>query len=119
MFGIGTTEIIVIFIVALLFLGPKRLPELARTVGRAFADFRRTASDLQSHLNVDAAPRYTPPPRPAAVPSPAPPASVEASVEKPAESSTPSGVEEPKSESAQDATSESHSTQAASESSKP
>ena len=65
MFGIGTTEIIVIFIVALLFLGPKRLPDLARNLGRALADFRRTANDLQSHLNVDVAPpRYSPPPRP-------------------------------------------------------
>lgn len=115
MFGIGTTEIIVIFIVALLFLGPKRLPELARTVGRAFADFRRTASDLQSHLNVDAAPRYTPPPRPVTVPSPAPQVSAESAVEEPA---TPNSVLETEPGSAKDATAESDITSTAGESSK-
>lgn len=83
MFGIGTTEIIVIFIVALLFLGPKRLPELARNLGRVFADFRRTANDLQSHLNVDAVTRYSPPPRPA----------TQTPIEKPAESQPASAAQ--------------------------
>ncbi len=76
MFGIGASEIIVIFVVALLVFGPKRLPEIARNIGRVFAEFRRTANDLQSHLNVNATTHYTPPPRPAVQPS----------AEKPAES---------------------------------
>ncbi len=77
MFGIGATELVVIFVVALLFLGPKRLPELARNLGRALGDFRRAASDIQSHLNVDATPRYTPPP--------VTPPAVQSTTEKPAE----------------------------------
>lgn len=77
MFGIGATELVVIFVVALLFLGPKRLPELARNLGRALGDFRRAASDIQSHLNVDTTSRYTPPP--------VTPPAVQGAAEKPAE----------------------------------
>src|SRR5262245_43271248 len=51
MFGIGMTEMIVIFVIALIVLGPKRLPELARTLGRTLAEFRRTASDLRREFS--------------------------------------------------------------------
>jgi Tat protein translocase TatB subunit len=47
MFGIGMTEMIVIFVIALVVLGPKRLPELARSLGRTLAEFRRAATDLR------------------------------------------------------------------------
>ncbi len=47
MFGIGMTEMVVILVIALVVLGPKRLPELARTLGRTLAEFRRTATDLR------------------------------------------------------------------------
>ena len=46
MFGIGMTELIVIFAIALIVLGPKRLPELARSLGRGIAEFRRASLDL-------------------------------------------------------------------------
>ena len=53
MFGIGLTEVIIILIVALLVVGPKKLPELAKTLGRGLAEFRRTADDFKSSVYQD------------------------------------------------------------------
>ncbi|MFA7683338.1 MAG: Sec-independent protein translocase protein TatB [Syntrophales bacterium] len=46
MFGIGMPEAILIGVVALIVVGPKKLPELARTLGKGLSEFRRTASDV-------------------------------------------------------------------------
>jgi Tat protein translocase TatB subunit len=53
MFGLGMGELLVILALALLFLGPKRLPDLASTLGKAIRSFRRATSDLQEQLEVD------------------------------------------------------------------
>lgn len=53
MFGIGPLELVVILVVALLVFGPKRVPELARTVGRGLAEFRRASNDLRKTLALD------------------------------------------------------------------
>jgi sec-independent protein translocase protein TatA len=49
MFGtLGVQEMVVIFIVALVLFGPKKLPELGRTIGKAITEFRRASNDLKS-----------------------------------------------------------------------
>jgi len=47
MFGIGLPEMIIILVVALLVVGPSKLPELARTLGKAFSEFRRMADEVK------------------------------------------------------------------------
>ena len=53
MFGLGLTEIIIILVVALLVVGPKKLPELAKTLGRSMGEFRRTADDFKESIYRD------------------------------------------------------------------
>ena len=53
MLGIGMQEIIIILIVALIIIGPKKLPDLARALGRAMGEFRRAADDLKENLDIN------------------------------------------------------------------
>jgi Tat protein translocase TatB subunit len=54
MFGIGTGEILLLLVIALIVLGPERMPKLARDLGRAVAEFRKTSDELRGEfLNAD------------------------------------------------------------------
>jgi len=53
MFGIGMPELILIAVVALIVLGPKKLPDLAKSLGRAVRKFRKATSELKETLQVD------------------------------------------------------------------
>ncbi|UCG39277.1 MAG: twin-arginine translocase subunit TatB [bacterium] len=53
MLGIGMQEILVILVVALIVIGPRRLPELAKTLGKGLAEFKKAADDLQETVRTD------------------------------------------------------------------
>ncbi|MEA3428316.1 MAG: Sec-independent protein translocase protein TatB [Thermodesulfobacteriota bacterium] len=53
MFGIGMPEMILIAAVALIVLGPKKLPELAKSLGRAVREFKKATSELKESIDVD------------------------------------------------------------------
>ena len=52
MFNIGPAELIVIFLVALLVVGPKRLPQLGRTIGKSLREFRRASDDFKQQFDL-------------------------------------------------------------------
>ena len=64
MFGIGGWEMVLICVVALLVFGPKRLPELARSLGKGLAEFRKASSDLRRSIDFDLDPTRTSAPDP-------------------------------------------------------
>ena len=50
MFGIGMPEMILILAVALIVIGPKKLPDLAKSLGRALGEFKRATTDLKDSI---------------------------------------------------------------------
>ncbi len=71
MFGIGPVELAVVLVLALLIMGPAKLPQLARTLGRGMAEFRRASNELRRSIDIDLAEhKIEPPPAPAQAGSP-------------------------------------------------
>ncbi len=88
-FQLGLPEVILVLVIALVFLGPKRLPEAGQALGKGMREFREGIAGLEHHNEHDsvaqlppAAPVYTPPP--AYIPPPGVPASY-----------TPPGADQP------------------------
>jgi sec-independent protein translocase protein TatA len=50
MFNIGPPELIIILVLALIIFGPKRLPEIGKTVGKSLKEFRQASSDIRREL---------------------------------------------------------------------
>lgn len=94
MFGIGGPELLLILAVALIVLGPKKLPELARALGKGLAEFRRATDELKDEFKkmeyeVDSpTPAVTEKPEPQ--PAPADDTSIPAAANPPAATATPS-----------------------------
>ncbi len=61
MFGLGAGEILLILVFALIFIGPKKLPELAKNMGKAFRDFQNAKNELVNEVknSMDEAPKIT------------------------------------------------------------
>lgn len=55
MFGIGSTELLLILVVALIVLGPRNLPKIANTLGKAIGQFQRASRDFQRSINTEIA----------------------------------------------------------------
>ena len=53
MFGIGTTELIIIMFIILLIFGAKKLPELAQGLGKGIREFKRASNDIQEELTMN------------------------------------------------------------------
>ena len=54
MFGIGTSEILIVLVIALLLLGPKEIPKIARTIGRGMRELERAKDELKQTIEFEA-----------------------------------------------------------------
>ena len=50
MFNIGTTEIIIIFLIVLVIFGPRRLPEMGKSIGKALREFKNAGREIERDI---------------------------------------------------------------------
>ncbi|MCK5541665.1 MAG: twin-arginine translocase subunit TatB [Desulfobacterales bacterium] len=53
MFGLGMPEILLILALALIIIGPKKLPDLAKTLGKSMREFKGAAQDFKNSINIE------------------------------------------------------------------
>ena len=90
--NIGPVELVIILVIALLVIGPGKLPDVGSALGKSIREFRKAATDVQESVKLDA-PIAPVAPAPAAVaPAPAPAAPVAAVVAPPAVVTVPAAA---------------------------
>lgn len=70
----GPLELIIVLVIALIVLGPGKLPDVGAALGKGIREFRRASSDLQDAARTDASPTAAPPAAPVAPATTTPPA---------------------------------------------
>ena len=68
-FNVGPMELIIVLVIALLILGPGKLPEVGAAFGKTIREFRKASTDIQESTNLATSPST---PAPGAAPAPAP-----------------------------------------------
>ncbi|MBI4753131.1 twin-arginine translocase subunit TatB [Candidatus Desantisbacteria bacterium] len=53
MFGIGTQELIVILIIALIVVGPRKLPEIGRALGRGLREIKKATDEIKNQVSIE------------------------------------------------------------------
>ena len=53
MFGFGMSELLLILVIALIVIGPKRLPDVAKALGKGYAEFKKALNDFKETVNID------------------------------------------------------------------
>lgn len=86
MFGIGFQEMLVILVVVLIFFGPKRLPDLAKSLGKGIAEFKKATEEVRKGIDEAVREESTEPPASPAEPAPKPDEGEPASEAGPADS---------------------------------
>ncbi|MBI2764013.1 MAG: twin-arginine translocase TatA/TatE family subunit [Chloroflexi bacterium] len=69
--NIGPTELIIVLVIALLVLGPGKLPEVGSALGKSIREFRRAATDVKEAASLDPIPPAPPKPNVLSAPAPA------------------------------------------------